>query len=152
VLDRALRDLGESAAREHRIAAARGPLEARLRELAAGVAPRREYVLIHGELGPDHVLVDRAGEPVIIDIEGLMYFDAEWEHVFLRLRFGDGYRWLAQEGLDGHRLRFYALALYLSLVAGPLRLLDGDYPQRAEMLAIAEHNTGRALACLDGLD
>jgi hypothetical protein len=149
VLDRALRDLGESAAREQRIAAAREPLEARLGELAAGLAPRREYALIHGELGPDHVLIDGAGEPVIIDIEGLMFFDVEWEHVFLRLRFGADYRWLAEEGLDGRRLAFYELALYLSLVAGPLRLLDGDYPDRAPMLAIAEYNIGHALACLD---
>ncbi|MEP7026394.1 MAG: hypothetical protein ABJB47_21835 [Actinomycetota bacterium] len=94
------------------------------------------------------MLVDGAGEPVIIDIEGLMYFDVEWEHVFLRLRFPGHYRWLAEEGLDGHRMRFYSLALHLSLVAGPLRLLDGDYPDRAGMLAIAEYNTQRALACL----
>jgi aminoglycoside phosphotransferase (APT) family kinase protein len=149
VLDRALRDLGESAAREQRIAAERDPLEARLRELAAGLVPRREYALIHGELGPDHVLVDGAGQPVIIDVEGLMYFDLEWEHVFLRLRFGDDYRWLAEDGLEQRRLAFYELALYLSLVAGPLRLLDGDYPDRAQMLAIAEYNVGHALACLD---
>jgi hypothetical protein len=149
VLDRALRDLGESAAREQRIAAERDPLDARLRELAAGLVPRREYALIHGELGPDHVLVDGAGEPVIIDIEGLMYFDLEWEHVFLRLRFGPDYRWLAADGLEQRRLAFYQLALYLSLVAGPLRLLDGDYPDRAQMLAIAEYNVGHALACLD---
>lgn len=146
VLDRAVRDLGESATRDQRIAAAREPLEERLRELAAGLAPRQEYALIHGELGPDHVLVDAAGEPVIIDIEGLMYFDLEWEHVFLRLRFGDAYRWLAQDGLDGRRLAFYAMALDLSLVAGPLRILDGDYPDRAQMLAIAEHGIGRTLA------
>ena len=69
--------------------------------------------------------------------------------MFLRLRFGDEYRWLAEEGLDGRRLALYELALYLSLVAGPLRILDGDYPDRAPMLAIAEHNVGHALACLD---
>jgi hypothetical protein len=149
VLDRAHRDLGEAAARDQRIAAARRPLEARLRELAAGLAPRQEYALIHGELGPDHVLIDDAGEPVIIDIEGLMFFDAEWEHVFLRLRFGDEYRWLAEPGLEERRMAFYELALYLSLVAGPMRLLDGDYPDRAQMLAIAGYNIGHALACLD---
>jgi hypothetical protein len=148
VLDRALRDLGESAAREQRIAAEWEPLEARLRELAAGLVPRQEFALIHGELGPDHVLVDGAGEPVIIDIEGLMFFDAEWEHVFLRLRFGSDYHWLAEDGLEPGRLAFYELALDLSLVAGPLRLLDGDYPDRAQMLAIAEYAIGRTLARL----
>jgi hypothetical protein len=78
-----------------------------------------------------------------------MYFDVEWEHVFLRLRFGEHYRWLAGEGMDEHRMRFYALAMHVSLIAGPLRLLDGDYPDRAPMLAIAEYNIGHTLACLD---
>jgi hypothetical protein len=38
------------------------------------------------------VLVDRRGNPVLIDIEGLLWCDVEWEHVFLRLRFGEHYR------------------------------------------------------------
>jgi hypothetical protein len=36
----------------------------------------------------------------------------------------------------------------LSLVAGPLRLLDGDFPDRAFMHGIAEHNAKEALALL----
>jgi len=36
--------------------------------------------------------------------------------------------------------------MHLSLVAGPLRLLDGDFPDRPEMLEIAEYNLGQALA------
>lgn len=82
----------------------------------------------------------------LIDIEGLRYFDAEWEHVFLELRFGEHYHRLAADGLDHHRLRLYRLAMYLSLVAGPLRLLDGPFPHRAAMLDIAEQNTTRTLA------
>jgi hypothetical protein len=39
--------------------------------------------------------------------------------------------------------------MYLSLVAGPLRLLDGDFPDRVPMLAIAEANVGRTLAFLE---
>ena len=42
-------------------------------------------------------------------------------------------------------MRLYRLATYLSLVAGPLRLLDGDFPDRAGMRAIAEHNVTRTL-------
>jgi hypothetical protein len=44
-------------------------------ELASAVPPRAQYGLIHGELGPDHVLIDRRRHPVIIDIEGVMFFD-----------------------------------------------------------------------------
>ncbi len=145
VLDRALRDLAEAASRDSRIAAARDRLEERLLILAAAVQPRAEYAVVHGELGPDHVLVDEDGNPVAIDIEGLMYFDVEWEHVFLRIRLHDAYQRLEADGLDEDRLALYMLAQRLSLTAGPLRLLDGDFPDRAFMAGIAEYNLKQAL-------
>jgi hypothetical protein len=148
VLDRALRDLQEAVGRDGRIAAAGTALRDRLQELADRVRPRREHGLIHGELGPDHVLIDTDGHPVLIDIEGLMYFDVEWEHVFLQLRFGERYAALSRPGLDPRRLDLYMLAMRLSLVAGPLRLLDGDFPDRVLMRGIAEHNAKEALALL----
>jgi Phosphotransferase enzyme family len=149
VLDRAHADLAEAAWRDERIGGSRARLSALLDGLAAQVAPRAEYRLIHGELGPEHVLVDRFTEPVLIDIEGLMFFDIEWEHVFLRLRFGSLYHQLmARADLDERRMSFYTLAMRLSLVAGPLRLLDGDFPDRAGMLEIVEHNLRETLAFL----
>ncbi|MFF3166258.1 phosphotransferase [Streptomyces sp. NPDC003273] len=148
VLDRALSDLAEAAGRDGRIAAVQDRLRDRLHHLTALVPPRAEYGLIHGELGPDHVMVDADGRAVLIDIEGLMHFDVEWEHVFLRLRFGERYPVLSRPGLDPRRTDLYALAMHLSLVAGPLRLLDGDFPGRAAMAAIAEHNLSEALALL----
>ncbi|WP_431964834.1 phosphotransferase [Actinacidiphila sp. bgisy160] len=148
VLDRALRDLAEAAGRDSRIMAARSRLDDRLKALRALVTPRTEYGLIHGELGPDHVLVGAEAGAVLIDIEGLMYFDVEWEHVFLRLRFGNHYAALVRPGLDPRRLDLYMLAMRLSLVAGPLRLLDGDFPDRGFMRGIAEHNLREALALL----
>ncbi|MHC3469427.1 phosphotransferase [Streptomyces sp. 7R007] len=145
--DFAMRCLDEAAVREGRIADARDRLEERLRELRAAVRPRAEYSVVHGELGLDHVLVDRDGNPVLIDIEELLYFDVEWEHVFLRLRHrADHYRPLAAEGLDEDRLALYALAHRLSLTAGPLRLLEGDFPDREFMRGIAEHHLKGALA------
>jgi hypothetical protein len=140
VRDRALRDAEEAAAREPRMAAVCERLDDRVRSLAANVRPRARHTLVHGELGPDHVLLDRHGRPALIDVEGLMYFDAEWEHVFLRLRFGRHYDALGVAGLDDSRLRLYTLAMHLNLVAGPLRLLDGDFPDPAPMRAIAEYN------------
>ena len=147
VLARALADLAEAAARVPRIADARARFADALHERAARIGPRPGHSLIHGELGPDHVLTDGEGRPVLVDIEGLMYFDPEWEHVFLRLRFGEHYRFLREPGLDPQRLALYRLALHLSLVAGPLRLLDGDFPDREPMLQIVAYNTGQA--CLD---
>lgn len=146
VLGRALRDLTEAAARVREVAEDRTRLEEILRELFAQVTARDLHGYIHGELGPDHVLIDDDGEPVLIDIEGAHYFDMEWEHVFLEMRFGAHYDQLRVPGLDEDRMRFYRLAMHLSLVAGPLRLLDGDFPDRAFMLHIAEHHTGHVLS------
>lgn len=148
VFERALEDLAEAAERDPRIGSAAAPLRDRLRELAARVTPRTEHRMIHGELGPDHVLVDAQGHPVLIDIEGLMFFDVEWEHVFLQLRFGERYPALSRPGLDPARFDLFMLAMRLSLVAGPLRILDGDFPHRALMRGIADHNAKEALALL----
>lgn len=148
VLDRALRDLAFATLRVEHLAQVSVRLEEEVCELASLVYPRNEYSLIHGELGPDHVLVDTRGDPVLIDIEGTMFFDVEWEHVFLQLRFGKYYQWLRANDLDDQRLRFYTLALHLSLVAGPLRLLDGDFPEREAMMGIVEFNLQRVLAFL----
>ncbi|MEV6837647.1 phosphotransferase [Streptomyces sp. NPDC051133] len=146
VADRALSDIAETAVRDPRVAAARDRLEEAVRTLAAAVRPRTEHSLVHGELGPDHVLLDAGGRPALIDIEGLMHFDAEWEHIFLRLRLGPHYDVLRVPGLDEDRLRLYRLAMHLNLVAGPLRLLDGDFPLTQSIRGIAEHNLVRALA------
>ncbi|WP_256356522.1 phosphotransferase family protein [Streptomyces sp. PKU-EA00015] len=148
VLERAIEDLAEAAERDPTIGSAAASLHNRLQELATRVAPRTQHGLIHGELGPDHVLVDASGHPVLIDIEGLMFLDVEWEHVFLQLRFGDQYPALSRPGLDSARLDLYMLAMRLSLVAGPLRLLDGNFPHRTVMQEIAEHNAKEALALL----
>ncbi|MFC6019105.1 phosphotransferase family protein [Plantactinospora solaniradicis] len=146
VLDRTLSDLAEAAGRDERIARDRDRLTEVAHRLAEAVAPRPTYGLIHGELGPDHVLVDGDGEPVLIDIEGMMFLDIEWEHVFLRMRFGEHYHLLhPADELDERRMRFYQLAHHLSLIAGPLRLLDGDFPDRVLMLEIAAYHTERVL-------
>jgi Phosphotransferase enzyme family len=145
VLERALRQLAGAADRVPSVASVRPRLDETLRALAASVRPRASYGLIHGELGPDHVSIDDRGQPVVVDIEGALYFDVEWEHAFLRLRFGRDYEWLRVSGLDEQRMSLHALALDLSLIEGPLRLLDGDYPDREEMLAIAGWAVDRVL-------
>jgi hypothetical protein len=148
VLDRALADLAEAADRVEAVAIARDRLADAVQQLAAAVQPRTDYALIHGELGPDHVLLDSAGRPLLIDIEGAMFFDLEWEHAFLQMRFQQHYHRLRIPDLDQPRLRFYALALHLSLVAGPLRLLDGDFPDRRAMTEIVNHNITHTLSYL----
>ena len=143
VFDRAVTHLAVAVERVPRIAAVADDLHAALRDLLAAVPPRAHYGLIHGELGPDHVLVDDHGRPYLIDIEGLMYFDVEWEHVALKIRFHEHYAALRKTGLDPARMRFYALAMHLALVAAPLRRA-GNEP----LLHIAEHNVVQTLAFL----
>ncbi|MFF8937027.1 phosphotransferase family protein [Streptomyces paradoxus] len=148
VTEGALRCLAEAARRDPRAAAARRELEEEIHALAAGIRPRDRHTLIHGELGADHVLLTPGGQPALIDIEGLMYFDVEHEHVFLRLRFGPHYDALRAPGLDEARLRLYRLAMHIGLVSGPLTLIEGDFPDPGRMREIAEHNLHEALSLL----
>jgi hypothetical protein len=145
MLDRALAQLAEIAGRDRRAAGAQGRLGELLHSLAEPIESRTAAALIHGELGPDHVLLDRRGEPVLIDIEGAMYFDVEVEHVWMRLRFGEHYAKLSRDGLDEDRLRFYRLCMHLGLVAGPLRIAGTSHPERAWFRSVAEHHLQRAL-------
>jgi Phosphotransferase enzyme family len=145
VLTRAQKHLAICARRVDEIAVAEQQITDALHERYAAVTPRTEHGLIHGELGPDHVVIDNEDQPVLIDIEGTMFFDIEWEHAFLELRFNEQYHHLAVDDLDSNRLRLYRLAQYLSLVEGPLRLIDGDFPDRAFMLSIVKDNIGRTL-------
>ena len=144
-LQRGLNSLAAAAARDPRIAAARSRLAEELRSRFAAVRPRSGYGLIHGEIGGDHVLIGPAGEPVLVDIEAAMFFDVEWEHAFLELRFGELYPALRTVPLDPDRLALYRLVHYLSLVAGPLQLIEGDFPNVSFMREIAEGNALRAL-------
>jgi hypothetical protein len=144
-LRRAIAHLDHAASHIGRLRSAQVALEDALQSLASVIAPRSEYSLIHGELGPEHVLVDERGHPAIIDIEGLMYFDVEWEHAYLAFRFDQHYHWLREVGLDEARRRFYTLCLHVSLCSGPLRLLEGDFPERDMMAGIIEWNTAKAL-------
>ncbi|MGC4894383.1 phosphotransferase family protein [Micromonospora sp. DT31] len=146
IVDRALGHLDAAAARDARLADAHHRIAAHVRRLRGAVTARKEYGLVHGELGPDHVLVTPTGEPVMIDFEGLTYFDVEWDHAWLQMRFGDSYPALRPVDLDPHRLELYRYAQTLSLIEGPLRIADTDFPDREWMLDLAEHHITKALA------
>jgi len=146
IVDRALGHLAAAATRDVRLAAAQDRIAAHLGDLRGAVTARQTYALVHGELGPDHVLVTPAGEPVLIDFEGLAYFDVEWDHAWLKMRFGDAYPALRPVELDPARLELYRYAQVLSLIEGPLRIADTDFPDRQWMLDLAEWNIAKALA------
>lgn len=148
IVARALAQLDAAAARDARLAGAHDRIAAHVHTLRAAVPPRTRYGLVHGELGPDHVLVTPAGDAVLIDIEGLTWFDVEWEHAWLRMRLEVPYPDLEPAGLEPHRLELYRYAQVLSLIEGPLRIADTDFPEREWMLELAEWNITKALAGL----
>ena len=84
----------------------------------------------------------------MIDIEGLTYFDVEWEHAWLQMRFGEAYPALHPVDLDLDRLALYRYAQVLSLIEGPLRIADTDFPDRRWMRDLAEWNIRKALAAI----
>ncbi|GLW55570.1 phosphotransferase [Kitasatospora phosalacinea] len=144
--DRALVNLATAVAHDPRAAAAESDLAAKLHALYAGVEPRAGLGVVHGELGPEHVLIGPDGEPVLIDVEGLLYADPEIEHCWTRMRFGPHYAALRDPGLDPRRVAFYRYAMHLDLVGGPLRIAAGDFPDRQWMLETADHHLRQALA------
>ncbi|GII23874.1 phosphotransferase family protein [Planosporangium mesophilum] len=148
IVNRALSHLDAAAARDARLADAYHRIVAHVRDLGAAITPRATYGLVHGELGPDHVLVTPGGEPVMIDFEGLTHFDVEWDHAWLQMRFGDAYPALRPVDLDADRLALYQYAQVLSLIEGPLRIADTDFPDRDWMLGLAEWNINKALAAV----
>ncbi|MCX4834703.1 aminoglycoside phosphotransferase family protein [Streptomyces sp. NBC_00006] len=145
-LERALVNIATAVPRDTRAAAGEGRLEEKLRTLHAALEPRTEFGVVHGELCAEHTLVGPDGEPVIIDIEGLMYTDTEVEHCWMRMRFGSYYEALRNPELDPRRLKFYQYVMHLDLVGGPLRIAEGDFPNRDWMLGVADFHLQKALA------
>jgi hypothetical protein len=145
-LDRALDHLRIVASKVDALKQAHPRIEDKLHALYSRIQPRDFYGLIHGELGADHVMLDDHCRPVIIDIEGVMFFDIEWEHAFTRMRLGDAYEKLGVEvELDAARMDLYDLAQSLSLVEGPLRILETDFPNKPFMRMLVSIHTEKVL-------
>ncbi len=150
-LDEGLHDLAEAAGVVPAVATVHDRAAELMRAAAEPIVPRTSFSLTHGELGADHVMLDRAGQPVIVDIEGTGYHDAEMEHFFVHMRFGDAaYARLRPDGLDPDRLRLYELVRIVSLIAGPMRMVDGDFPDRDFMRQIAGWNTDSLVRIVSG--
>lgn len=145
-LERALVNIATAVPRDARAAEGEAMLEGKLRTLYATLDPRAEHGVVHGELCAAHTLVGPDGEPVIIDIEGLMYADIEVEHCWMRMRFGPHYEALRNPDLDPRRVKYYQYVMHLDLVGGPLRIAAGDFPNREWMLDVANVHLQKALA------
>ncbi|GAB3086030.1 phosphotransferase [Micromonospora schwarzwaldensis] len=145
-LERALVNIATAVPRDARAAEGEAMLEGKLRTLHAALGPRAEHGVVHGELCAEHTLVGLDGEPVIIDIEGLMYTDIEVDHCWMRMRFGPHYEALRNPDLDPQRVKYYQYVSHLDLVGGPFRIAEGDFPNREWMLDVADFHLQKALA------
>jgi len=120
-----------------------------LQEYMSKLKVRKEFSLIHNELGPEHVLMNKDYDVFLIDIEGLLYADIELEHAYLNFRFDKGYSYLKRQGLDHDRLIFYKLYLHLSYLYGHLKILnDFDYQGEKSIENIIKYNAQEALKLL----
>ena len=83
---------------------------------------------------------------MLIDLEGLVWADVEFEYALLEMRFHEHHDAVRIPGLDRARLQLYRLALHLSLVEGPLRLIETGFPDSDSMAGTAEDNLEQVLA------
>lgn len=113
----------------------------KLLKLSKIMEKRQEYTFIHGELGPNHVLVDKYDNAYLIDIEGGKYCDLEEEISFLNIRFGSLLENLEMD-LDSDRMEFYHIGHCLSNLSGAIQLKLKDYYDMDDVNGMIQHFNG----------
>ncbi|WP_189093418.1 phosphotransferase family protein [Deinococcus ruber] len=152
-LRRALLELDVVARTHARIAEHAPVIRQRLQSMAAQLEPRTAYRMIHGELGPEHILIPAGTTaPSFIDLDGAHYFDVEAEHALLTVRFGDDlytqFLTRADLELDPARMAFYRLALYVSFVYAGSQFLASGYPDREWAEGLFDYNLKQVMAAI----
>lgn len=101
-------------------------VETKATECANQLKNREEYTFIHGELGPNHVIVDKDDNAYLIDIEGAKFYDVEEELSFLDIRF-DKMLGTIDDAADEQRMYFYHLGHCLGNLQGAVELKQQGY-------------------------
>jgi aminoglycoside phosphotransferase (APT) family kinase protein len=151
ILERALLELRVSASHHAVVAQHFERIDTKLRTMSSELQPRTSYRLIHGELGPEHILIAQENdEPCFIDIEGAHFFDVEAEHALLSYRFGlDLYQtYFQRDDLDQDRMRFYRFALLVSFVFAGSRFLAKNFHDQEWAQGLFDHSLEQVLASL----
>lgn len=87
---------------------------------------RDSYRFIHGELGPNHVMVDANNNAYLIDIEGAKFCDVEEELGFLNMRF-DEKVYSSSYDIDENRMLFYYIGHCFGNMSGAIELKEKNY-------------------------
>jgi hypothetical protein len=92
------------------------------------IGVKEEYSLVHGELMPPHIFILNNGKIGLVDIEGLKYFDKEFDWAVLDMMY-DGEIKLPSD-INSKRLDFYKLCLkigYISVAVDYLKNVDNTH-------------------------
>lgn len=100
--------------------------EANAIECAQKLQGRDEYTFIHGELGPNHVIVDKNNNAYLIDIEGAKFYDVEEELSFLDIRFNKMLE-KSDGSIDEQRKYFYYIRHCFGNLRGAVELKQNGY-------------------------
>ena len=95
-------------------------------KLVKKLSKSSEYTFIHGELGPNHVIVDKNNNAFLIDIEGAKFCDVEEENSFLRIRFNNTLEEVTDEVNEGKML-FYHITHCFGNLRGAIELKAKGY-------------------------
>lgn len=109
VLENALLGLDLASDFNAKIKENRNQIQDALRYLLETIEPRSIFCLIHSELGPEHILINKTLEVYFVDYEGIKFFDLEYEHSLLNARFGRDYHQFVRQDLDPTRMKYYRL-------------------------------------------
>lgn len=101
-------------------------VEAKATECVGKLEKRKEYTFIHGELGPNHVIVDKDNNAYLIDIEGARFYDVEEELSFLDIRFNKMLK-KVENTVDEQRMYFYYIGHCLGNLRGAVELKQKGY-------------------------
>lgn len=90
------------------------------------ISKSTEYTFTHGELGPNHVIVDKDNNAFLIDIEGAKFCDVEEENSFLKIRFNNLLQAVDDE-VDEDKMLFYHITHCFGNLRGAIELKAKGY-------------------------
>ena len=145
VLENALLGLDLAAEYNRSIEEGKNQIQDAIGRLLSSIERRSTFHLIHGELSPEHVLINRTETVYLIDYEGLKFFDLEFEHSLMNARFGRHYTQFSRPDLDAQRMKYYTLIHYVGWNSFASEAVTRDSVDKTWAQGIMESSTREIL-------